>query len=188
MSEVASPLKGAAYRGFVEVEEADPQGMILLRGDLSDPILKDAVKATVGVAVPRLRTIALDHGKGVAWMSPDELLLLVPCDEVGAVAADLDAALEGAHSLVADVSDARVAIRVRGTGARDVLAKLAPVDFSKEAFGPGQIRRSRLAQVPAAFWMPAEDEFMVVAFRSVAEYVFNLLKTGAMPGSEVGYL
>ncbi len=187
MSEAVSALDRASCEGFVVVEDSGLCGMITLRGDLSDRSLAKAVGDVTGVTVPGRRGIALNGDKGAAWMSPDELLLLVPYEEADAAVGNLDAALSGAHFLAVNVSDARVVLRVRGAGAREVLGKLAPVDFSADAFGPGQIRRSRLAQVPAAFWMTAEDAFAVVAFRSVAEYVFDLLKTGALPGSEVGY-
>ena len=69
---------------------------------------------------------------------------------------------------------------------REVLGKLAPVELSSEAFQPGQIRRSRLAQVAGAFWMDDAETLRVVCFRSAADYVFNLLKVAAQPGSEVG--
>jgi len=75
---------------------------------------------------------------------------------------------------------------VRGPHAREVMAKLAPVDLAPAAFTPGMFRRTRMAQVPAAFWMPEEDVFRVVCFRSVAQYVFDLLSIAAQPGSEVG--
>jgi sarcosine oxidase subunit gamma len=48
-------------------------------------------------------------------------------------------------------------------------------------------RRSRLAQVPAAFWMPDAETFQIVCFRSVARYMFDLLSIAAQPGSEVGH-
>ena len=35
--------------------------------------------------------------------------------------------------------------------------------------------------------MQAEDAFALICFRSVAGYVFDLLKTAARPGGEVGY-
>ena len=188
MSNAVSALNHVSASGFVVVEELGLKGMITLRGDLSDKVIAKAVKDVTGVAIPGQRMIDLIDDKGAAWMSPDELLLLTPYDGVEDAVANLNAAMSGVHSLAVNVSDARVVIRVAGAGAREVLAKLAPVDFGSDAFGAGQIRRSRLAQVPAAFWMSGEDEFTVVAFRSVAEYVFNLLKTSAMSGSEVGYL
>ena len=188
MSNAVSALNHASVNGIAVVEELGLCGMITLRGDLSDKVMAKAVKDVTGVAIPGQREIAMNGDTGAAWMSPDELLLLTPYAEVESTVADLNAALSGVHSLAVNVSDARVVIRVQGTGAREVLAKLAPVDFSVDTFGAGQIRRSRLAQVPAAFWMSGDDEFTVVAFRSVADYVFNLLKTAALSGSEVGYL
>jgi sarcosine oxidase subunit gamma len=77
-------------------------------------------------------------------------------------------------------------MHVSGAGAREVLAKLCPVDLSPDAFTPGMFRRTRMAQVPAAFWLDAEDTFHLICFRSVADYAFNLLKTAALPGGEVG--
>jgi len=59
--------------------------------------------------------------------------------------------------------------------------------MSAEAFGAGDFRRTRMAQIAAAFWMPAEGEARIVCFRSVAEYAFNLLKDAAAPGGEVGH-
>lgn len=48
-------------------------------------------------------------------------------------------------------------------------------------------RRTRLAQVPAALRMVDDETFEVICFRSVAQYVFDLLKVAGQPGSEVGF-
>jgi sarcosine oxidase subunit gamma len=66
------------------------------------------------------------------------------------------------------------------------MAKLCPVDLAPGSFGPGQIRRTRLAQVPAALWMDSDDSFRIVCFRSVAQYVFDVLRTAANSQSAVG--
>jgi sarcosine oxidase subunit gamma len=96
--------------------------------------------------------------------------------------AALAKALEGEHHLAADVSDARAVFRVEGDKADQVLSKLSPVDFAK--LEPGELRRSRAAQVAAAMW--AQDGgFTVVCFRSVAVYVMGLLTHSAQPGSEL---
>jgi sarcosine oxidase subunit gamma len=91
-------------------------------------------------------------------------------------------AMTGAHHLAVDVSDARAVFRVEGAKAEQVLAKLSPVDFAK--LEPGELRRTRAAQVAAALWREG-DGFTVVCFRSVARYVFDLLASGAKPGSEL---
>jgi len=172
----------------VSVENLGPSGMITLRGDLGGAALAGAVTAATGLGVPSPRAILAQGGKAVAWMSPDELLVLCPHGEAPALAAQMADALAGEHALVVDVSDARARFRVTGPGAREVLAKGAPVDLAPAAFGPGEIRRTRLGQVAAAFWMSGEQAFDLVCFRSVADFVEAWLKTAATPGSLPGVL
>jgi sarcosine oxidase subunit gamma len=185
MSNAVSALQGAAFSdGIAEVRELGLRGMITLRGDLGDKKLIKAVKAIAG-AMPEQRKIALKGEAGATWMSPDELLLMVPHSDALGTVETLNAALNGTHFLAANVSDARAVFEVSGPYARDVMAKLAPVDFAPDAFEMGIFRRSRMAQVPAAFWMSDEDAFRVVCFRSVGGYMFDLLSVAAQTGSEV---
>ncbi len=58
--------------------------------------------------------------------------------------------LRAEHHLAADVSDARAVFRIEGAKADQVLAKLCPVDLA--TLEPGELRRTRAAQVAAAFW------------------------------------
>lgn len=181
MSDPVSALGGAAYRGFARVEEVGPLGMITLRGkDLSG--MEGAIQAAVGVGLPAPRRIEQAGARTAGWMSPDEYLLILPYAETAAALAALDQALAGQHYLAVVVSDARAVFRITGEKAAQVLAKLAPVDLARLA--PGELRRTRLAQVAAAFW--AEEEgFTLICFRSVAGYVMGLLTHAAMPGSEL---
>ena len=183
MSKAVSALGGVSHKGFVDVAEAGQRGMITVRGDLGSAAMKKAVKAAVGTAVPAPRRIELAGEKGAAWMSPDELLILVPYAEAVATVEVLERALGKEHHLVADVSDARAVFRIKGAKAREVLMKLCPVDF--ETLAEGEIRRTRAAQVAAAFWKSGPEEFSLVSFRSVAAYVMGLLETSARAGSEL---
>ena len=186
MSKAVSALQGAVYQGYVEVREMGLVGMITLRGDLSSAKMKKAVKDACGVDLPGQREIAVAGEKGAAWMSPDELLLMVPYEGVGDALAAVEKALKGEHFLAVNVSDARAVFQVQGKAAREIIAKLCPVDMAPGAFEPGQIRRTRMAQIAAAFWMEDAETIRVVCFRSVAEYAFNLLKDAAEPGGEAG--
>lgn len=183
MSNAVSALQGKTYAGFATVTEAGLQGMITLRGDLKSAKLKKAVKAAAGVDVPAARRIAMNGEKGAGWMSPDELLILVPYGEARATVEALSKALDGEHHLVADVSDARAMFRVKGARADQVLMKLCPVDLPSLA--EGELRRTRAAQVAAALWKSDKDEFTLVSFRSVAAYVFGALESSARAGSEI---
>jgi sarcosine oxidase subunit gamma len=184
MSDPVSVLGGRVAGGAVTVRDAGLVGMVTLRGDLA--ALAGAVREVAGVDVPGVNRVAMNGDRGAVWMSPDELLVMVPYVEAGAAVAALDAALASVHHLAVDVSDARAVMRLEGAGAREVLGKLSPADLTPAAFGPGQVRRSRLGQVAAAFWCEAEDRWTVVCFRSVGDYAFKLLAQSAADGA-VGF-
>ncbi len=172
------------FSGFVEIEDEGPTGMITLRADLSDGEVVAALNAA-GVEVPGQGEV---RGNCV-WMSPDEVMVLTDHDTAEAQCGGLVAAIEGTHSLVVNVSDARCVFRVTGADAlvREVLAKLSPADLRASALPVGRVRRTRLAQVPAAFWFEAEGAARLICFRSVSGYVFGLLSNAAAEGSAVGH-
>jgi len=173
--------------GTVTVETAGPHGMVTVRGDLTSSTLGEVVSEITGIAVPGRGEARFEDAYGILWMAPDELLVFCPYGEVAESVTKMEAGLEGLHVLVADVSDARSVFTVSGAGIRDVLAKLTPADVSPEEFGIGMVRRSRLAQIPAAFWLRDGATVTVICFRSVAGYALDLLSTAATPGSEVRY-
>ena len=188
MSDAVSILNGATFSGAVKVSDAGLRGMITLRGDLESDALQRAVKSVTGLAVPALRRVTSNAQGLVAWMSPDELLLLVDYASADEVVAELGALLAAEHHLVVNVSDARAMFRLDGGGAREVLAKGAPVDLSRGVFGKEEIRRSRIGQVAAAFWTLDGENFEVVCFRSVGAFVFDWLCNAAAEDSLPGFL
>lgn len=177
MSNPKSALGGASFAGFSHISDVGPLGMITLRAKAELAELSAAIKAATGCAAPQPRRIV--HGKesrAAGWMSPDEYLLIMPYDKVGAALAGIESAMGAAHYLAVDVSDARAVFRIEGEHAGDVLRKLAPVDL--DTLAQNELRRTRIAQVPAAFWAEGEG-FTLVCFRSVAGYAMNLLSNAA---------
>lgn len=190
MPDLKDSLTGASFSGAVKVRELGPQGMITLRGDLSSQKLRRAVKSATGVEAPSALKISgagKKSGSQVAWMSPDELLVLTSHASAEDMAEKLAAGLSGQHALVANVSDSRVMLELSGPGFRDVMAKGSPVDFSPGAFALGDFRRSRLGQVAAAFWVAGPSSARLVCFRSVGGYVFRWLCAASAKGSLPGY-
>ena len=145
-------------------------GMILLRGELS------LLAKAAGMAAPERRMSVVSEGCRLNWMSPDELLLICPQPDAVRRTAELEAALQGEFSTVADVSDARKVFDVTGERAEIALAHLMPVDFATLA--PGEVRRTRMAQVAAALWREG-DGWRLICFRSVARYAEALLMDAA---------
>ncbi|MBY0352639.1 sarcosine oxidase subunit gamma [Tabrizicola sp.] len=181
MSDPVSALNGASFQGFATIREIGPVGMIALRAK-GLKALDKAIKAAIGVKTPAQRRIEVNGDRACAWMSPDEYLLMLPYAEVAVALAKLSKSLAAEHYLAVDVSDARAVFRIEGDRAADVLRKLSPVDFDRLA--PGEVRRTRAAQVAAALWKQ-DQGFTLVCFRSVAAYVMGLLTHSAQPGSEL---
>lgn len=182
MSDPVSALSGASFQGFATIREIGPLGMITLRAKPDVAGLAAAIEAACGCAVPARRRIERNGDRAAGWMGPDEYLLLLPYGQVAQALQAVKSALAGQHFLAVDVSDARAVFRIEGEKADQVLRKLAPADLDR--LEPGELRRTRIAQVAGAFW--AQDGgFTLVSFRSVAAYVMGLLSHSAQPGSEL---
>lgn len=153
-------------------------GMLTIRADLDRA--GEALAEAVGLGLPDMTQITTDGSRSLGWMSPDELLLILPEAELAEAEDAATQALTGEHGLVVDVSDARAVFDVTGPNAADVIAKLAPVDAAN--LPQGQLRRSRMAQTAAAIWR-IEDGFRVIGFRSTADYLGLILTNASLPGS-----
>ncbi len=176
MSDPVTPLNNATATGTVTVREIGPLGMITLRAGGDTPGLAEAIQTIAGTGVPVQRSILGQGGRWAAWMSPDEYLLVLPHADVPAALATIATTFGAGHHLAADVSDARSVFRIEGAGADAVIARLCPVDLP--GLPDGEIRRTRVAQVACALWR-ADGGITLVAFRSVARYVFDILANAA---------
>ncbi len=183
MSDAVSVCNGASFSGAVQVLDAGLCGMITLRGDLADEKLSAAVKAATGMGLPKPRRIKKGKRGAVAWMSPDELLIFVDYDLADSTVTKIERALQGQYFLAVNVSDARATFALQGTGVREVIAKGAPVDMSPQGLPVGEIRRTRLGQVAAAFWLSDEEHLTLVCFRSVGSFVYDWLCNAATEGT-----
>ncbi len=153
-------------------------GMVALRGgpDVTGPALRAA-----GLPDAPERRMSVRAGALAAlWMSPDEILVTAPREEVDALAARLTEAIGDSFGMAVEMSAARAVFALSGGDVQTVLSGLMPVDFDRLA--PEEVRRTRLAQVPAALWREG-DGWRLMCFRSVAVYVEDLLRLGAGQGA-----
>ncbi len=121
----------------------------------------------------------------MAWMSREELWSMGPTAQAQKLLTGLEAALEGLHVLLEDVSDARAKFILSGAHVREVLGKLTPMDCHPAQFPVGSFNRTRFAQVAGAVFMEQEDLISIICFRSVQDYVFTLFCDAVAPGFEV---
>ena len=172
-----------SYSGYVKVSEKMTTGMLTVRGDFRSSKFKTSFVKAVGTKLPKDREVILAKNN-VAWMSPDELLILCDYADVSSLSQNLQMELKDQHHMLVNVSDARALFEISGSGIREVIAKLAPVNIATLEIG--EIRRTRFSQIAVAFWLTSETSVSVIFFSSVADYMFNLLKTSSMPNSKVG--
>ena len=184
MSNIQTAMNRARATGYVDVSEAPATGMITLRSDLADAGVQKAVKSVMGAGVPETLAVTDADAGQILWMSPDELMIVCAYDQADQVVADLIAALGKTHSMVVNVSDARAVFDLEGAATPEIIAKLAPIDM--KSMQVGTVRRTRFAQIPAAFWMTSKDSARIICFRSVGEYMYNQLRNSAQAGFEVG--
>ena len=79
--------------------------------------------------------------RAALWLGPDEWLVLGPPGAGPDIVAELEAALDGSHRSVVDVSANRVALELSGSRAKEVLSKGCALDLHPRAWRPGSARR-----------------------------------------------
>ncbi|MBB94509.1 MAG: sarcosine oxidase subunit gamma [Rhodobacteraceae bacterium] len=173
------------FQGIARIRTEDSCGMIALRADPEAAGALAVIGSRLGLDMPGPLAAQVSGDTAILWMSPDEMLVICPAADVPGHLDALHKAMAGHHAMALDVSDMRMRFTVAGVHAREVLAKLCPLDMSPEGFTPGTMRRTHLGQVAAGIWIGADGAFNIVCFRSVGAYVFDLLKVAAQPGSEV---
>ncbi|MBB1490760.1 MULTISPECIES: sarcosine oxidase subunit gamma [unclassified Paracoccus (in: a-proteobacteria)] len=155
-------------------------GMILIRADLDRAA--DSIAAAAGLAIPDKLRFTTAGSRWLGWMSPDELLLILPHAGMPEALSALADALSTEHALVQDVSDMRCVFDLAGQAPEQVLAKLCPVDFG--TLPEDAVRRTRAAQVACALWRQG-DGWRIVAFRAITDYLRQVLEGAAAPGTQL---
>ena len=187
-----SALEGARLRPRgMRLRERQRLGKIDLRGDPHDRAFMAAAGRVLDLLLPtEPSTSAVKDQISALWLGPDQWLLTCPTQDAPGLIETLRAALADVHSAITDVSDGRVAFRVAGPSARDVLAKGTPLDLHPRAFGPGSCAQSLLAKASVLIHL-VDDEpergpsFDVYVARSFAHYLWTWLEDA---GREYGVL
>jgi sarcosine oxidase subunit gamma len=190
LSRMSNPVKSKSLLGeqsLMAVNILPDIGLLSVRGDLLANFFKNAFQKVFISDFPEIRKFVVCKECTIAWMSPDELLIIMAPMNVKKVQKKLVAALNGIHSSVEDISSSREIFQVKGKNVRDAMGKLSPVNFSINEFKVGSFRRTRLSQVPSALWMTDQDIIKVMCFKSVSEYTLAILNLSCEPEGNVDH-
>lgn len=158
-------------------------GHVNLRGDPADSAFVQAVEAVLELALPvQPNTVSEDKDRIAFWLGPDEWLLMTPPDGETELIHALRKSLAGLFAAVTDVTGGQTIITVKGSFARDLLAKGCPLDLHPRVFGPGRCAQTHIAKT-AALIRPQDGQppvFEIIVRRSFADYLWRWLEDGAV--------
>ena len=166
----------------VRLCERQHLGKIDLRGDPHDRAFMAAVGRVLDLLLPSEPcTSAAKAQIAALWLGPDEWLVTCPAHDVPRLLGALREALADVHAAITDVTDGRVAFRLAGPSARDVLAKGCPLDLHPRAFPPGSCAQSLLAKAAVLIHLLDDDRergasFDIYVARSFAHYLWTWLE------------
>ena len=171
----------------IEVKQLEMFGLITIKVDLSKVEVQALFRKLAGSNLIEEREIIVGSGVSIAWMSPDEVLVICEYATIEKVRLEIVRHFKKIHCLIADMSDTRTFFQLAGDGWRDALAKGSPSDLSFRSFKEGMFMRSRLGNIAAAFWILDEQKVVVMCSRSVREFMYEWLKNACRAESQPMY-
>jgi sarcosine oxidase subunit gamma len=133
------------------------------------------LQAALGVALPQTPRRVAAAGVTYLWSGPASWLAIA---DDPALAPRLAARLQNLAA-VTDQSDGRVTLSVSGPGAREILAKLVPVDLHPGEFPADATALTLAGHVAVLLWQDEAGDFQLACFRSFAESLYHSLAEAA---------
>jgi sarcosine oxidase, subunit gamma len=164
-------LAGAA----IAIQPLKPAARFSLR--LRDGASTGAV-AGFRIDQPILRSVSAGL-RLAARLGPDEWLLLGPEAEAEAIAAEIEAGLDGRFFSLVDIGHRNVAIEVSGRHAAEALNAGCPIDLADAAFPVGAATRTVLGKAEIVLIRTGGESYRVECWRSFSTYVPGFLREAA---------
>ena len=160
----------------ISIQELKTVGMISVRGDLLNNRFQKIITNSCNLAVPK--PLSINHNKylSIAWMSPDELLILDYSESyLEKITEDFESLATSMETLVLDTSSSRCLFLINGSLWREVLAKGTPIDLRPTSFKRDSFRRTRMGQIAVAFWMVNEHSAHITCSSSHSSFFYDWL-------------
>ena len=180
-----STFFGAAATGArngdaaVTISERPFLGHLNLRGDPEDEGFTSAAASVLEFDLPTEPNTTAAKGDLLAlWLGPDEWHIVTPPAAQTQLMESLEAAFDGMHVAVTDVSGGQTVITVSGPATRDVLAKGCPLDLHPAVFKPADCAQTLLAKANVTIRCVDGESpsFELTVRRSFAEYTAGWLR------------
>ncbi len=121
-----------------------------------DKAVSEALKAQIGAALPGPNRTTGKANSRAVWSGRGQVFVLGPSL----------APIKGAA--MTDQTDAWACVELDGAAARDVLARLVPIDLRDSVFKRGHAARTQLMHMNIVLMRTGADRYGIMAFRSMA--------------------
>ena len=164
-----------ATRGIrIHVEESLGIGKLRIVGDDRSA----AFQQCFGVQPPAVRTGIARDDIAIAWLAPDEWLLI---GSEARIAAEVDrlSMLMADRALAVDIGHGRVSLILEGPSAREAISSVSALDIRPGSFAVGSVARTALAStgmfIARLLDAPDGGRFRIVVDQTMARHAVRML-------------
>lgn len=177
MLERRSALATAKPYTCAALEIRESPGFVLVQIAALSADFEKGLKSVV-VPLPRsVGTAKVHDGRTLLRVGPSQFWVIGAADD------DITADLSGLGA-VTPLSHSRTRIALAGAPAREVLAKLVPLDFHPKAFAPGSFAMTGLHHTPVLIHCTGQTSFDIYALRTFAMSVWDAIADAALEHSD----
>jgi sarcosine oxidase subunit gamma len=154
-----SPAAGLLplHHGTVVLSEAEPSRITSVAPFAGkEKTVSAALTKAIGAGFPAPNRMTGSAGARIVWTGPGQAMVLGPEIAVGQAA-------------LTDQSDAWAWLVLEGSDAREVLARLTPVDLRDRVFEVGHAARTLLFHMTATLMRTGPERWEILVFRSMAK-------------------
>ena len=154
-------------------------GYVSLRGDANDTAFVEASSGVLGARLPTQPcTLSISPTAKVLWLAPDEWMIVCERDRLAGLLRELNPALAGIRSQVADNSGGYTQVLLQGANADDLLAHTSVYDLA--ALGEGRVIGTTFGK-SSLYVHRQGDGYCLLLRRSFADYIWRYLVRAAEP-------
>ena len=172
---------------IISIEDVSDFGMVTIKANFSDVQIHNLIRIETGVETPKIGKISFGKKLSVAWMSVDELAIILRDREADKITKKFKQKLKNHHHLCVNMSDSRRCFRLLGKSWREILSKGSPSDLRPGVFGAGSFRRTRIVNLPVGIWAVNEAEAYIFTMHSVGSFLSNWLASANLKSGHLNY-
>ncbi len=167
LERVSALAMATPYKSNV-LEIAEARGFTLMQVAGLDDGFEAKLTAVVG-GLPAKAGLVTEHdNRSIMRTGPAQFWIIAPDTD------DVAARLQG-QCAVTPLSHGRTRIRLDGVPARDVLAKLMPLDFHASIFTPGTFAMTGIHHTPVTVHCVSENHFDLYVLRTFALNIWEVI-------------